>query len=245
MSYLNILTVKATKHTIGILAGMGPKSTGPFIDQVITQYQIATGAVYDIDFPSIAIYSLPTPFYTDRSMDHTLMKKTICSGLKRLAACDVSYIAIPCVTAHLYFDSLKQCTSVPLLNIIEVTSEEISQSSQKISILATRPTFESLLFQNHLKKMGYRVIFENSWQDKIDILILMIKAEGSQTKWLPIWDALAQELKAAHVDTLLLACTDLNVLLNKINPSFKVVDASLCLEKAVVRKWLEINHIRR
>ena len=36
---------------IGILAGMGPKSTGPFVDQVFFQYQTITGAKDDVDFP--------------------------------------------------------------------------------------------------------------------------------------------------------------------------------------------------
>ena len=51
---------------IGILTGMGPKSTGPFIDQVVSAFQSLTGAKNDIDFPPMMIYSLPTPFYVDR-----------------------------------------------------------------------------------------------------------------------------------------------------------------------------------
>jgi aspartate racemase len=46
------------KKIIGIPAGMGPKSTGPFIDQVISSFQSSTGAKNDIDFPPIIIYSL-------------------------------------------------------------------------------------------------------------------------------------------------------------------------------------------
>lgn len=233
----------STKQTIGILAGMGPKSTGPFIDQVITQYQTITGAVHDIDFPPILIYSLPTPFYTDRSIDHAQMEKTICLGLRRLAACDVSYIAMPCVTAHLYFDSLKRCTSLPLLNMIDATLEKIPKNTQKVMILATRPIFESKLFQNNLKKMGYEVVFEDSWQEKIDTLISIIKTENSQSKWLFMWESLAKELESAHVDTLLLACSDLSVLFNKIKLSFRVIDASLCLAKAAVDKWIEISQM--
>ena len=94
---------------IGILAGMGPKSTGPFVDQVVAVFQSMTGAKNDIDFPSMMIYSLPTPFYVDRPIDHVLMEKTICSGLKKLEACGVSFVAMPCNTAHLYFSQLRQC----------------------------------------------------------------------------------------------------------------------------------------
>lgn len=48
---------------IGILAGMGPKSTGPFVDTVVAQCQTIYGAKHDMDFPHMMIYSCPTPFY--------------------------------------------------------------------------------------------------------------------------------------------------------------------------------------
>ena len=51
---------------IGILAGMGPRSTAPFVDMVVDECQRQYGARYDIDFPPMQIYALPTPFYIDR-----------------------------------------------------------------------------------------------------------------------------------------------------------------------------------
>lgn len=36
---------------IGVFAGMGPKSTGPFVDKVVDQCQKIFGAINDIDFP--------------------------------------------------------------------------------------------------------------------------------------------------------------------------------------------------
>ena len=62
---------------IGILAGMGPRSTAPFIDLVVNECQLQYGAKYDEEFPKMMIYSLPTPFFIDRPINHNLMKKTI------------------------------------------------------------------------------------------------------------------------------------------------------------------------
>lgn len=78
---------------MGILAGMGPKSTAPFVDQVIEAFQLA-GAKDDIDFPPMMIYSLPTPFYIDRP---DLMEKVVSQGLQKLEASGASFIAIPCI----------------------------------------------------------------------------------------------------------------------------------------------------
>ncbi len=52
-----------SRGTIGILAGMGPKSTAPFIDQVVTECQTRYGAGNDMDFPPMMIHSIPAPFF--------------------------------------------------------------------------------------------------------------------------------------------------------------------------------------
>ena len=69
---------------IGILAGMGPKSTGPFVDTVVAGCQTIYGAKHDMDFPHMMIYSCPTPFYMDRHIDHEAMKKAIIEGAQNL-----------------------------------------------------------------------------------------------------------------------------------------------------------------
>lgn len=222
---------------IGILAGMGPKSTGPFIDQLVAAFQSMTGAKNDIDFPPMMIYSLPTPFYVDRPIDHVLMEKTICSGLKRLEACGVSFIAMPCNTAHLYFSQLKRCVQIPLLNMVDLTLARIPKDSQKVTILATRPIIDSKIYQKGLDLAHLSYTFNPSWQKKIDEIILGIKTMADHQTILRAWEELANEFLKAGIDTAILACTDLNVVLKDIHPAFQIVDSSLCLAEAIVKKW--------
>ncbi|MCI4139739.1 amino-acid racemase, partial [Bacillus vallismortis] len=80
---------------IGILAGMGPKSTSPFIDTVIDYCQKLYGASHDIDFPHMMMYSCPTPFYTDRPIDHEEMKRAIIDCAVKLEKTGVDFIALP------------------------------------------------------------------------------------------------------------------------------------------------------
>jgi aspartate racemase len=47
--------------TVGILAGMGPRSTASFIDLVVTECQVQYSARDDIDFPK-TMCSQPAPF---------------------------------------------------------------------------------------------------------------------------------------------------------------------------------------
>lgn len=226
---------------IGILAGMGPKSTGPFIDQVVSAFQRLTGAKNDIDFPPMMIYSLPTPFYIDRPIDHSLMEKTICAGLQKLEACGALFIAMPCNTAHLYFSELQQCIEIPLLNIVTATLDRLPKSTGKITILGTRPTIESDIYQKALKKARCDLEMNPSWQKKVDELILSIKSSAPLKESIHLWEELSEAFQKIGIDTIILGCTDLNILLQGVSPHFQVVDSSLSLAEAVVKKWEELR----
>ncbi len=220
---------------IGILAGMGPKSTGPFIDQVVGSFQRITGARDDIDFPPMMIYSLPTPFYLDRPIDHALMEKTICEGLQKLEACGASFIAMPCNTAHLYFGALQRSIRIPLLNIVEETLARIPKKGKQIALLATRPTVASEIYQTGLKNAGFVCRMEPAWQQSLDLVLKSIKETAKPDT--QSWNRLLQSLNDAKVDAAILACTDLNVLLKDSPLPF--IDSAACLAEAVVRRWQE------
>jgi aspartate racemase len=60
------------RKRIGILAGMGPRSTAPFLELVYDECQMQYGAKNDIDFPEIVVFSWPTPFYVDKDINDEL-----------------------------------------------------------------------------------------------------------------------------------------------------------------------------
>src|SRR5436853_4421194 len=93
-------------QTIGILAGMGPRSTAPFVDMVVTECQKQYGARHVADFPHMLIYSLPAPFYSDRPVDHEVAQVIVREGLQRLQGMGVDFIAMPCNSAHAYYQTL-------------------------------------------------------------------------------------------------------------------------------------------
>lgn len=226
---------------IGILAGMGPKSTGPFVDQVVRAFQALSGAKDDIDFPPMMIYSLPTPFYVDKPIDHKLMEMTICEGLKKLESCGVDFIAMPCNTAHRYFQALKQCIHIPLLNMVEVTLNHIPKSVKKATVLGTRSTLESEVYQRGLADAHFNCVLNSAWQKRVDEMLLSIKGSPDHFAAITLWKELCEELRLAEVDTIVLACTDLNVVINPANSPIKVIDSSLALAEAIVHQWKAIT----
>ncbi|TCJ78698.1 UNVERIFIED_ORG: aspartate racemase [Bacillus cereus] len=216
---------------IGILAGMGPKSTGPFVDTVVAKCQTIYGAKHDTDFPHMMIYSCPTPFYIDRPIDHEAMKKAIIEGAQKLESTGVEFIAMPCNTAHLYFEELQHSLSIPILNIVDETIQAIPENTKKVALLATEATIQASIYQDGITKRNIEYIHNEQWQESINQIITCIKG-GEIEEARNLWSVLVVQLKT-EVDTAIIACTDLNVVVNE-----NFVDSAQCLAEAVVRMYV-------
>ncbi|EJR44592.1 aspartate/glutamate racemase family protein [Bacillus mycoides] len=213
---------------IGILAGMGPKSTGPFVDTVVAECQTIYGAKHDMDFPHMMIYSCPTPFYMDRPIDHAAMKKAIIEGAQKLESTGVDFIAMPCNTAHLYFEELQRSITIPILNIVDETLKAIPENTKRVALLATEATVQASIYQGGITKRDIEYIHNEQWQEMINQIITCIKG-GEIEEARKLWSLLVLQLKD-EVDTAIIACTDLNVVVSE-----DFVDSAQCLAKAVVR----------
>jgi aspartate racemase len=224
------------EKTIGILAGMGPRSTAPFIDLIVTQCQIQYGARLDEEFPHMMIYSLPTPFYVDRPIDHEKMKLVIKTGLKRLESAEVSFIAIPCNSVHAYFCDLESSAGVKLLNIIEESMREI-RGGRRIALIATRHTVDSRAYQQYAERSGAEIIHSGPIQERVDALITNVKAGEARERMYSDWAALIGQTCDAGADSAIIACTDLSRFA-EINSGITITDSSRALAKAIVSEYL-------
>jgi aspartate racemase len=224
------------EKTIGILAGMGPRSTAPFIDLVVTQCQVQYGAKLDEEFPHMMIYSLPTPFHVDRPIDHENMKLVVKMGLKRLEAAGVNFIAIPCNTVHAYFCDLESSVGVKLLNIIEESMREI-RDGRKIALIATRQTVESGAYQRYIERGGAEIIHSRVIQETVNGLITDVKTGKVHEQLYSDWAMVINQVRDAGADSAIIACTDLSKF-SEIDCGITITDSSQALAKAVVAEYL-------
>ncbi|MDN3695431.1 amino acid racemase [Chryseobacterium tructae] len=222
---------------LGILGGMGPRSTTPFLEQVLDECQEQYNAQLDEEFPEIIIYSLPTPFYLDRPIDHELMQETIIKGLKKLENNGVDCIAMPCNSAHIYIHDLINSVNTPLLNIVEETCKQLPSTAQRITLLATKTTFDSNIYQNEIINQGHQFIFKESWQDEVIQVIQRIKKQKDDPENTVLWEKLMEKIDQ-EVDFIIIACTDLNVVMNTTEKNHKLLDSSKCLAHSLIKNYL-------
>lgn len=232
-----------TPH-IGVLAGMGPRSTAPFIDRLVDECQRQYGATHDLDFPPMLIYALPTPFYLDRPLDHAALAGCIQAGLERLAGSGVALLAMPCNSAHRYYARLAGALAVPLLNMVELAVAALPPAARRVALLATRSTVEGALYQPALAAAGRACYHSQELQVQVDALIGAIK-RGPPAQARPRWRALLGLLEAARVDAALLACTDLNALQDSTPAPCALVDATGALAQETIRRWHQLCEYTR
>jgi aspartate racemase len=222
--------------TIGILAGMGPRSTAPFIDLVIAECEAQYGARHDIDFPRMMICSQPAPFYEDRPTDHPALEEAIRDGLQYLERSGVDFLAIACNTAHIYYPRLAGSVGVPLLNMVDLAIQAIPESARRVALIAARPTVEAGIYQTGIRERGFGVV-DLDWQSSVDEFLGATRASKDPALFTRLWAGLTDRAAAAAVDTVVVACLDLSGVLPYATGNVQRVDAAGCLAREIVQQW--------
>ncbi|MDM1044837.1 aspartate/glutamate racemase family protein [Myroides sp. 1354] len=223
---------------LGILDGMEPRSTTPFLELVLDECQSQYNAVLDEEFPEIILYSLPTPFYLDRDIDHQLMQKTIVKGLQKLEANGVHSIAMPCNSAHIYIDSLQNSIDTKLFNMVEETLNELPMKQTRTTLFATSTTYDAQIYQKGLEEKGHVFIFEPAWQLELNTIIAGIKKDKTNPQNQLLWEQLIHKVKP-KVEAILIACTDLNAVIQSVPNEIILIDSSKSLAKAFIKDYLK------
>lgn len=229
--------------TIGILAGMGAKSTAPFVDMVVDQCQALYGAKHDDEYPHMMIYSLPTPMYLDRPLEHDRLSAVIVEGMKRLESCGVDFIAMPCNTAHQYYDQLQAAIDVPMLNIIDETLKQLPEHANRVALLATEFTINAGIYQQGIEQSGREFVHQADWQTQVNGLLNGIKDNDDLEMLKQQWLDLLNQIKVSGVDLAIIACTDLNAVSRFVEPPMQMVDATEMLAKATVQRYLALTQV--
>ena len=217
---------------------MGPRSTAPFLEMVYDECRRQYGAKYDEEYPEIVLFSWPTPFYVDRPIDDDALFSAIARGLAALEETGVAITAMPCNTAHKYYDALKAGAKSRLLDMIKITMKSIPPDSRRATVLATKPTMEMNIYQNALLARGKEFVFLSHWQESVLELIARIKNKGRMDEIADRYARLEMEILGEGVDTILFACTDLSTIGEGYRRA-RTIDSSEELAKALVAEYLK------
>lgn len=226
-----------TIYPLGILAGMGPYSTAPFLNHVLDACKKLYGVKSDLDFPHIIIYSLPTPYHPEDKECKVGVVECLEIGINALINAGSKIIAVPCNSVHRYYDVMRTMSRVPVLNIIDETIAKIKNSKNVICIMATRATIEAGLYQSKLRSKGQEVFWNEILQKQVDKLVASFKVMGVNATTLNIWKEIEDILNANNISEVVIGCTDLFFCAAQ-SQTLKFYDSSVILAEKLVKEYL-------
>ena len=219
---------------IGVLGGMGPLATVDFLAKVIA----ATPATCDQQHVPMIVHQVPQ--IPDRSTaileGNNAPLAPMLAGLERLARAGAEVVAIPCNTAHHWYEPLTRLQRLPILHIAEATRQELQSGRPggcRIAVLATRGTHRAGIYRSRLGEQFAQLAIDEPVQALVDEAIAAVKAGAGAAGSRAAGEAV-ERLLASGADRLILACTELPVALRDHAHWDRCVDTTLALARLCV-----------
>lgn len=241
---------------IGIVGGLGPAATVDLYDKITK----ATPAKTDQEHIKVAVEQNPqipdrTKYLLHGGVDPTLSLYAAC---RKLEKDDVDAIVIACNTAHAYFETITPHLTVPLINMQQVTLEEIRDKFGPdviIGLMATDGTVQTGIYSNKAHSMQMTLVTP----DKEHQAMVMEAIYGKKGVKAGFTTGYCKDilLKAAEhlvkdkgAKALILGCTELPLILDETDDielggeHAAIVDPTSSLARRVVKVAEEITKIR-
>ncbi len=220
---------------------MGPAATADFYQKIIR----ATPATSDQDHLKVLIYS--NPQVPDRTAairgEGADPLPVLVAGTELLVRGGADLIAIPCVTAHYFYDALQRATAVPILHLVGETVTAVlarHPGLRRVGLLATTGTLQARLFDAFFEPRGLQVLRPDPEVQTAGVMeaIYRVKAEGAHPVLRERIRGAAEHLIRRGAEVIVAGCTEVPLLLQDGDLSIPVVDATIVLAEAAVRAAL-------
>ena len=208
--------------TLGVLGGMGPAATAYFMDLVVRMTEAET----DQEHLDVIVCHIPSiPDRTGYILDHRRenpLPAMIDYG-KKLGAFGAGEIAIPCITAHYFYNTLCTEISVPIVNAVESTVSHLKENGiRRVGVMATSGTLHAGVFQKELERQGLEVVLPLAQRQK-DVMDLIYKdIKSGRPGNMERFRRVTEELHACGAEVIILGCTELSIIKRdeQIGPGF-------------------------
>ncbi len=224
---------------VGVIGGMGPEATVDLMQQVIN----ATPAQDDADHIRMLVDNNPKVPSRIKALiegDGESPAACLTRMAKGLEAQGASFLVIPCNTAHHYFLDVEAAVNIPVLNLIELTSNHARNSLpnlRKVGLLASTALQLIHLYEPWFEKHDIQVLYpsvEN--QQAVMDLICAVKAKRQTSLQIQYYNQAVNDLRDQGAECLVVACTELSVISGPLQTELPIYDASKILAETIVYK---------
>ncbi|AKH98163.1 aspartate/glutamate racemase family protein [Halanaeroarchaeum sulfurireducens] len=197
---------------IGILGGMAPESTLEYYRIIVEEsHERGWGKRY----PQTFINSLNfETFYEPLSAGNDeRVVEVLTDGVQSLARAGADFALMASNTPHRYFQAVDAATSIPLVNIVDVTADAaVKRDVQRVGLLGTAFTMEGEFYPAGFRERGLEVVTPSpADREWIDETIFEELTDGVFTDEIEagLRDIIEKLATEEGVDAVALACTEL------------------------------------
>lgn len=225
----------AETKTIGVVGGMGPLATANFFDLLVRKMPFPS----DQDHPRILIDSNPrvpdrTRAILEGGPSPAPVIRAIARGLQDAGA---DFLAMPCVTAHHFFDAFTEGIRIPFIHMIRETAGVYRKlyAGKKAGLLSTSGTQRAEIFQSAFPDHAILLPDESVQTECVMPAIYGVKGGDFQKAEERILKA-ADHLLERGADILIAGCTEVPLILRPDNTPAPVLDPVVVLADACIAR---------
>jgi aspartate racemase len=226
--------------SLGIIGGVGPETSAEFYLDVILQCQ----KLNNDHRPLIVMSSIPYSYKLEDDEIHKGIiteqaKQYLITEAKRLEKSGIDFIVLPCNTLHLFIEEIRGSVNITVLNILEETVKFIkARGFSKIGLISTSATVKNKLYEKQFNGSGITYTTPNGLQSaEIDKIIGRLTNGVHLNKDRLTLLSIIEDLNGQGVECVLLACTDLQILMPS-NNEIPIFDTMKILSDAAVENIL-------
>lgn len=212
------------KKILGILGGMGPLATSHFFQEILRWTEAKKDWDHlriiidnNVDIPSrtrALLYGEESPVIAMRQSCFDLMVM----GCK--------YIAVPCNSAHGFYDEVVRGNEIPWVNMIETVSNEL-KGFKSVLVLGGYTTITKKTYDKYLDNTIYlqdnNIVYEIIEDTKINNI--------NYDRLFKLYN----EINKMDVECVLLACTELPMIVESAGVSCGMIDGNEVYIKKLIK----------
>ena len=225
---------KDPPKVLGILGGLGPMATVYFYE-LLTRH---TKAARDQDHIDVVINSRATTpdrtAYILRESEENPFD-IMAADAKRLVKFGADILAIPCNTAHYFYDRLNKTIPIPILNMVEETVCTAKRGGcRKLGILATTGTVHTETYQSMCARYGLECAVPDAAAQQCVMDVIYGDVKQGRPVDLEAFMRAVGSLRAQGCDRVVLGCTELSLVKRDAHLDAFYLDSMEVLAKSAI-----------
>ena len=196
---------------LGILGGLGPMATVYFYELLTRHTQAACDQDHiDVIINSRATTPDRTAYILGESRENPF--DIMAEDAARLVTFGADVLAIPCNTAHYFYDRLNETIPIPILNMVEETVRTAQRGGcRKLGVLATTGTVQTGTYQRMCAQYGLDCAVPDAAAQQCVMDVIYGGVKQGKRADRNAFETAVRSLRAQGCDRAVLGCTELSL----------------------------------